>query len=269
MVDRFHAAGIEVILDVVYNHTAEGDEFGPTLCYRGLDNASYYRLMAGQPRHYVNDTGCGNTLNVAHPYVLRMVLDSLRFWVECMGVDGFRFDLATTMGREDHGFDPRGGFFDALRQDPVLAEVRMIAEPWDIGPGGYQLGQFPHEFAEWNDSYRDTVRRYWRNDPHSAQELAARLLGSADRFDRDGRRATSSVNFVSAHDGFTLADLTRYSRRHNEANTEKNRDGHNSNYSDNCGVEGETGDPQSAQSAGDAVPVARHADAVGGRRNRQ
>jgi glycogen operon protein len=244
MVDRFHAAGIEVILDVVYNHTAEGDEFGPTLCYRGLDNASYYRLMAGQPRHYVNDTGCGNTLNVAHPYVLRMVLDSLRFWVECMGVDGFRFDLATTMGREDHGFDPRGGFFDALRQDPVLAEVRMIAEPWDIGPGGYQLGQFPHEFAEWNDSYRDTVRRYWRNDPHSAQELAARLLGSADRFDRDGRRATSSVNFVSAHDGFTLADLTRYSRRHNEANTEKNRDGHNSNYSDNCGVEGETGDPQ-------------------------
>jgi len=244
MVDRFHAAGIEVILDVVFNHTAEGDEFGPTLCYRGLDNASYYRLMAGQPRHYVNDTGCGNTLNVAHPYVLRMVLDSLRFWVECMGVDGFRFDLATTMGREDHGFDPRGGFFDALRQDPVLAEVRMIAEPWDIGPGGYQLGQFPHEFAEWNDSYRDTVRRYWRNDPHSAQELAARLLGSADRFDRDGRRATSSVNFVSAHDGFTLADLTRYSRRHNEANTEKNRDGHNSNYSDNCGVEGETGDPE-------------------------
>lgn len=242
MVDRFHAAGIEVILDVVYNHTAEGDQRGPTLCYRGLDNASYYRLMAGQPRYYVNDTGCGNTLNVAHPYVLRMVLDSLRFWTTCLGVDGFRFDLATTLGREDHGFDPRGGFFDALRQDPVLAQVRMIAEPWDIGPGGYRLGEFPHEFREWNDSYRDTVRRYWRGDGHSAQELAARLLGSAEMFDRGGRRSTASVNFIAAHDGFTLADLTRYSRRHNEANTEGNSDGHHENYSDNCGVEGETED---------------------------
>ncbi|MDA7427576.1 glycogen debranching protein GlgX [Primorskyibacter aestuariivivens] len=243
MVDRFHAAGIEVILDVVYNHTAEGDQRGPTLSFRGLDNASYYRLSAGRPRFYVNDTGCGNTVNVAHPYVLRMVLDSLRFWVECMGVDGFRFDLATTLGREDHGFAPNGGFFDALRQDPVLAGVRLIAEPWDIGPGGYRLGEFPHVFSEWNDSYRDTLRRYWRGDAHSAQELGARLLGSADMFDRGGRRAWSSINFIASHDGFTLADVTRYNQRHNHANTEKNRDGHHSNFSDNCGVEGDTDDP--------------------------
>ncbi|MGJ5617758.1 glycogen debranching protein GlgX [Sulfitobacter sp. MF3-043] len=244
MVDRMHATGIEVILDVVYNHTAEGDHRGPTLCYRGLDNASYYRLNANQPRYYVNDTGCGNTMNIAHPYVLRMVMDSLRFWVESMGVDGFRFDLATTMGREAHGFDASGGFFDALRQDPVLSQVRMIAEPWDIGPGGYRLGEFPPEFSEWNDSYRDTVRRYWRGDAHSAQEIAARLLGSADKFDHSGRRSWTSINFLASHDGFTLADITRYSRRHNEANTENNRDGHHSNFSDNCGVEGDTDDPQ-------------------------
>jgi glycogen operon protein len=242
MVQRFHDADIEVILDVVYNHTAEGDQRGPTLSFRGLDNASYYRLTAGQPRYYVNDTGCGNTLNVSHPYVLRMVLDSLRFWVECMGIDGFRFDLATTLGREDYGFDPNGGFFDALRQDPVLSQVRMIAEPWDIGPGGYRLGEFPHEFGEWNDSYRDTVRRYWRGDAHSAQELGARLLGSADKFDRTGRRSDASVNFLASHDGFTLADTTSYVKRHNEANTENNRDGHGANYSDNGGVEGETDD---------------------------
>ncbi len=240
MVQRFHLAGIEVILDVVYNHTAEGDQRGPTLCYRGLDNASYYRLIAGQPRYYVNDTGCGNTLNVSNPYVLRMVMDSLRFWVQGMGVDGFRFDLATTLGREDYGFDPNGGFFDALRQDPVLSKVKLIAEPWDIGPGGYRVGEFPHEFAEWNDGYRDTTRRYWRGDPHSAQELGARLLGSAGQFDKAGRRAWSSVNLLTSHDGFTLADVTRYSERHNEANGENNRDGHNANYSDNCGVEGET-----------------------------
>jgi isoamylase len=240
MVQRFHDADIEVILDVVYNHTAEGDQRGPTLSLRGLDNASYYRLTAGQPRYYVNDTGCGNTLNVSHPFVLRMVLDSLRFWVECMGIDGFRFDLATTLGREDHGFDPNGGFFDALRQEPVLSQVRMIAEPWDIGPGGYRLGEFPHEFDEWNDSYRDTVRRYWRGDAHSAQELGARLLGSADKFDRKGRHSDASVNFLASHDGFTLADTTSYVKRHNEANTENNRDGHGSNYSDNSGVEGET-----------------------------
>lgn len=240
MVRRFHGAGIKVILDVVYNHTAEGDQRGPTLSYRGLDNASYYSLIAGQPRYYVNDTGCGNTVNVANPYVLRMVMDSLRFWVQQMGIDGFRFDLATTLGREAHGFDRRGGFFDAIRQDPVLADVRLIAEPWDLGPGGYRLGDFPSEFSEWNDAYRDTVRRYWRDEPHSAQELGARLLGSADRFDRDGRRAWSSVNFVTSHDGFTLADVTRYNERHNKANGENNADGHHGNYSDNCGVEGET-----------------------------
>jgi glycogen operon protein len=243
MVQRFHLAGIEVILDVVYNHTAEGDQRGQTLCYRGLDNASYYRLIAGQPRYYVNDTGCGNTLNVSNPYVLRMVMDSLRFWVQGMGVDGFRFDLATTLAREDHGFDPNGGFFDALRQDPVLSSVKLIAEPWDIGPGGYRLGEFPHEFSEWNDDFRDTVRRYWRGDPHSAQELGARLLGSAGQFDRAGRRAWSSINLLTSHDGFTLADVTRYSTRHNDANGENNRDGHHANYSDNCGVEGETDDP--------------------------
>ncbi len=242
MVRRFHAVGIEVIIDVVYNHTAEGDHRGPTLCYRGLDNASYYRLIAGRPRYYVNDTGCGNTVNVSHPYVLRMVMDSLRFWVQQMGIDGFRFDLATTLGREDHGFDPRGGFFDALRQDPVLAEVKLIAEPWDIGPGGYRLGEFPHEFSEWNDGYRDAIRRYWRGDPHSAQDLSARLLGSAGEFDKQGRRAWSSVNLLTAHDGFTLADVTRYDHRHNEANGEGGADGHHANYSDNCGVEGETDD---------------------------
>ena len=243
MVERFHSAGIEVILDVVYNHTAEGDHRGPTLSFRGLDNASYYHLLKGQPRYYVNDTGTGNTVNVANPYVLRMVMDSLRFWVEYMGVDGFRFDLATTLGREAHGFDQNGGFFDALRQDPVLAGVKMIAEPWDIGPGGYQLGEFPPKFAEWNDAYRDTVRRFWKGDMHSAQELAARLLGSAGEFDRGGRRAWSSVNLLTAHDGFTLADITSYNARHNEANLEDNQDGHHANHSDNCGVEGPTDDP--------------------------
>lgn len=243
MVRRFHAAGIEVILDVVYNHTAEGDHRGPTLSFRGLDNASYYRLIKGQPRYYVNDTGTGNTVNVSHPHVMRMVLDSLRFWVECMGVDGFRFDLATTLAREDHGFDPLGGFMDAIRQDPTLAGVKLIAEPWDIGPGGYQLGNFPPKFAEWNDAYRDTVRRFWKGDMHSAQELAARLLGSAGEFDRGGRRAWSSVNFLAAHDGFTLADITAYNQRHNEANLENNKDGHHANHSDNCGEEGPTTDP--------------------------
>ena len=243
MVARFHEAGIEVILDVVYNHTAESDHLGPTLSLRGLDNASYYRLQPGDRRHYVNDTGCGNTLNVAHPYVLRMVLDSLRHWVEAYGVDGFRFDLATTLAREDHGFDAQGGFLDALRQDPLLSQVRLIAEPWDIGPGGYRLGAFPPEFAEWNDRFRDTARRFWRGDGAGAAEMGARLLGSADLFDRDGRRAETSVNFLTAHDGFTLADLTRYARRHNAANGEGNRDGHHTNYSDNMGVEGPSDDP--------------------------
>ena len=243
-VRKLHAAGLEVILDVVYNHSAEGDHSGPTLSFRGLDNAAYYRLRHGQQRFYGNESGCGNALDVSHPYVLRLVLDSLRWWVETMGVDGFRFDLATALGREDHGFDPWSGFFDALRQDPVLTRVKWIAEPWDLGPGGYRRGEFPPGFAEWNDAFRDGVRRFWRGDAHSAQEMAERLLGSAGTFDRDGRRSWSSVNFVACHDGFTLADVTAFNEKHNEANGEDNRDGHQENYSDNCGEEGESEDSE-------------------------
>lgn len=243
MVDKFHVHGIRVILDVVYNHTAEGDHRGPTLSFRGLDNASYYRLIDGQRRFYVNDAGTGNTLNMVNLHVLRMVTDSLRFWVTQMGIDGFRFDLATTLGRETYGFDTNGGFLDALRQDPVLSQTRLIAEPWDLGPGGYQLGNFPYEFSEWNDKFRDTVRRYWKGDEHSTQELGARLLGSADVFDRTGRRTWASLNFITSHDGFTLADTCAYNQKHNEANLEDGRDGHSGNYSDNCGVEGLTDDP--------------------------
>lgn len=241
-VDRLHRAGIEVILDVVYNHTAEGDHRGPTLSFRGLDNAAYYNLQASHARYYVNDTGCGNTVAVNHPFVLRMILDSLRYWVEVMGVDGFRFDLATTLGREPNGFDLTGGFFDAVRQDPVLCRCKLIAEPWDIGPGGYQLGGFPADWAEWNDRFRDSTRKFWRGDTHSAQELAGNLLGTASVFDHSGRKPFSSINFVAAHDGFTLADVTRYRERHNEANGESNADGHGNNLSDNCGVEGDTTD---------------------------
>ncbi|MCX7646711.1 MAG: glycogen debranching protein GlgX [Rhodobacteraceae bacterium] len=242
MAGRLHAAGIEVILDVVYNHSCEGNELGPTLSFRGLDNASYYRL-APEPRYYVNDTGTGNTLRLDHPMVLRMVMDSLRYWAGEMGVDGFRFDLAATLGRRDHGFDPAAPFFQALRQDPLLAGVKLIAEPWDIGPGGYQLGGFPPPFLEWNDRYRDGVRRFWRGDAGAAAELAARITGSAGEFDRAGRPATSSVNFVTAHDGFTLADVVSYAAKHNEANGEGNRDGHSENFSANLGVEGPTKDP--------------------------
>lgn len=243
MVRRLHAAGIEVILDVVYNHTGEGDQWGPTLSFRGLDNASYYRLSDGG-RYYVNDTGTGNTLNLTHPMVLRMVMDSLRYWVQVGHVDGFRFDLATVLGREAHGFDPQGGFFDAIRQDPVLAHVKLIAEPWDIGPGGYQLGQYPHPFHEWNDQFRDGVRRFWKGDPGQTADLAKRLLGSAERFDHSGRSATSSINFITAHDGFTLEDLVSYTVKRNWANGEENRDGHHENHSDNLGVEGPTDDPE-------------------------
>ncbi|UWQ19485.1 glycogen debranching protein GlgX [Jannaschia sp. M317] len=243
MVQRFHDAGIRVLMDVVYNHTAEGDQTGPTLAFRGLDNASYYRLIDGQKRYYVNDAGTGNTLNMTNPHVLRMVLDSLRFWVTQMGIDGFRFDLATTLGRESYGFDPHGGFLDALRQDPILSQVRLIAEPWDLGPGGYQLGNFPYEFSEWNDGFRDTARRFWKGDDHATQELGGKLLGSADKFDCNGRRTWASINFLTSHDGFTLADVTAYNEKHNAANLEDNRDGHSGNYSDNCGVEGATDDP--------------------------
>jgi glycogen operon protein len=243
-VRRLHAAGIEVILDVVYNHTAEGNELGPTLSFRGLDNTSYYRLVDGDPRHYVNDTGTGNTLNLSHPRVLQLVMDSLRHWVTHYRVDGFRFDLGAALGREEHGFDPRSGFFDALRQDPILARVKLISEPWDIGPGGYQLGNHPPGFAEWNDRFRDGVRQFWRGDQGQRPNTAARLAGSGDLFDRAARRPWASVNYVASHDGFTLADVVSYAQRHNEANGEDNRDGQAENYSANWGVEGPTDDPE-------------------------
>ncbi|HEV7545383.1 MAG TPA: glycogen debranching protein GlgX [Reyranella sp.] len=242
-VRRLHAAGLEVILDVVYNHTAEGSEMGPTLSFRGLDNASYYRLAADNPRHCVNDTGTGNTLNLSTPRVLQMVMDSLRYWVTAFHIDGFRFDLGVTLGREDNGFDPRSGFFDAIRQDPVLSRVKLISEPWDIGPGGYQLGQHPPGFAEWNDRFRDGVRRYWRGDPGQRADFADRLAGSSELFDKQGRRPWASINYVAAHDGFTLADVVSYAERHNEANGEDNKDGTAENWSANWGVEGPTEDP--------------------------
>ncbi len=244
MVRRLHDAGIEVILDVVYNHTAEGNQLGPTLCFRGIDNASYYWLNQDNPRYYVNDTGVGNTLNLTHPRVLQLVMDSLRYWVTEMHVDGFRFDLAVTLGRERHGFDPHSGFFDAIQQDPVLSRVKLIAEPWDIGPGGYQLGNFPVGWAEWNDHFRDTVRRFWRGDKGVLPDLGRRLLGSADLFEKNGRKPWASINFVACHDGFTLADTVSYNERHNEANGENNQDGHHENFSHNYGVEGPTDDPK-------------------------
>jgi glycogen operon protein len=243
MVSRLHDAGIEVILDVVYNHTAEGNELGPTLSFKGIDNASYYRLLPQNPRHYINDTGTGNTLNVAHPRVLQLVTDSLRYWATEMKVDGFRFDLATILGRESHGFDQGGGFLDACRQDPILSGLKLIAEPWDIGPGGYQVGQFSPGWAEWNDRYRDCVRGYWKGDHGKLPELATRITGSADFFAKRGRRPWASVNFVTAHDGFTLNDLVSYNDKHNEANGEDNRDGSDNNISWNCGAEGPTDDP--------------------------
>ena len=240
---RLHAAGIEVILDVVYNHTAEGSELGPTFHFRGLDNATYYRLMPDEPRYNVNDTGTGNTLDLSHPRVLQMVADSLRHWAESYHVDGFRFDLGTTLGRDGHnGFDPRSGFFDVLRQDPVLNQLKLISEPWDVGPGGYQLANHPPGFAEWNDKFRDATRRYWRGDSDMRPEFARRISGSADLFDRRARRPWASVNFVTAHDGYTLADLVSHEEKHNEANKEDNQDGHSENFSRNWGAEGPTDD---------------------------
>ncbi|MEH1182990.1 glycogen debranching protein GlgX [Klebsiella michiganensis] len=239
MLRAFHDAGIEVILDVVYNHTAEGNELGPTLSFKGIDNFSYYRTMPDQHRYYINDTGTGNTVNTSHPRVLQMVMDSLRYWAQAMHVDGFRFDLGTILGREPEGFDPRGGFFDAVTQDPVLSKLKLIGEPWDIGPGGYQVGGFPPGWGEWNDKYRDTVREYWKGD-NVSNDFAARLLGSGDLYDLRGRRPWSSVNFITAHDGFTLNDLVSYNEKHNEANGEDNNDGHNDNRSCNYGEEGPT-----------------------------
>lgn len=240
---RLHTAGIEVWLDVVYNHTCEGNEWGPTLSWRGLDNASYYRLIPGEERHYINDTGCGNTLNVSHPRVLQMVMDSLRYWADSYAIDGFRFDLGVTLGREGTGFDPGSGFFDAILQDPALAHCKLISEPWDIGPGGYQLGNHPPSFAEWNGAFRDNVRRFWRGDDGQRGAMMDALTGSRSIFDRRHRRPWASINFVTSHDGYTLADLVSYVERHNEANGEDGQDGHADNLSHNWGAEGATEDP--------------------------
>ncbi|MBC7907251.1 MAG: glycogen debranching protein GlgX [Rhodospirillaceae bacterium] len=242
MVQRLHEAGIEVILDVVYNHTAEGNQLGPTLSFKGIDNASYYRLVPGQERWYENYSGCGNTLQLSHPRVLQMVMDSLRYWVEDMHVDGFRFDLAASLAREKSGFDGGSGFLDAVRQDPVLSRVKMIAEPWDIGGDGYRLGGFPPGWSEWNGQYRDSVRRYWRGDGGLIGEMASKLTGSSEMFGWGGRRPWASLNFVTCHDGFTMADLVSYDRKHNDSNGEHNRDGTDANYSWNCGQEGPTED---------------------------
>jgi isoamylase len=243
MVARFHDAGLEVIMDVVYNHTAEGNELGPTLSFKGIDNASYYRLIPDKKRYYINDTGTGNTLNPSHPRVIQMITDSLRYWVQEMHVDGFRFDLGTILAREPHGFDEQSAFLMACTQDPVLSTVKLIAEPWDCGPGGYQVGRFQPGWAEWNDKYRDTARDYWRSEA-SAAALAPRLCASADLFNYRGRKPSASVNFVTAHDGFTLNDLVSYNDKHNEANGEDNRDGSGNNRSWNCGAEGPTDDPE-------------------------
>ncbi len=242
MVRELHRDGIELILDVVYNHTAEGNELGPTLSFRGLDNASYYRLNENK-RYYLNETGTGNTVNVAHPRVMQLVMDSLRYWSTDMHVDGFRFDLATVLGREQYGFDRGCSLFDALGQDPELRETKLIAEPWDIGMGGYQLGQFPRGWSEWNDRYRDTMRRIWSGERGLLPEFANYLLGSSDVFEWSGRMPASSLNFITSHDGFTLKDLVSYEHKHNDANAEDNRDGHSANYSSNSGFEGETPDP--------------------------
>jgi glycogen operon protein len=241
MVAAYHRAGLEVILDVVYNHTAEGNEMGPTLSFKGIDNASYYRL-ADDKRYYINDTGTGNTVNLSHARVLQMVTDSLRYWTTEMNVDGFRFDLATILGREPYGFDENGGFLDACTQDPVLNQTKMIAEPWDCGPGGYQVGEFPPGWVEWNDKFRDTVRAFWIGEEGKLTEFARRFTGSADLFDKRGRRPYASLNFITAHDGFTLRDLLSYNGKHNDANGEENRDGSDNNHSFNHGAEGPTDD---------------------------
>ena len=242
-VARLHDAGLEVMLDVVYNHTAEGNHLGPTLCFRGIDNASYYWLQPDNPRYYDDFTGCGSSVNLTHPRVLQIVMDSLRYWVEVCHIDGFRFDLATTLGRGPHGFDRESAFFAAIRQDPVLTSAKLVAEPWDLGLGGYQAGAFPSQWSEWNDRYRSTMRRYWSGEGTLIGEVSARVTGSSDIFNHDGRAPRASVNHITVHDGFTLADLFSYEQKHNEANGEDNRDGSNDNHGYNCGVEGPTDDP--------------------------
>jgi glycogen operon protein len=243
MVRALHAAGIEVILDVVYNHTAEGNHMGPMLSMRGIDNAAYYRLEDDDKRYYTDYTGTGNSLNVGNPHALQLIMDSLRYWVLEMHVDGFRFDLASTLAREFYDVDRLAAFFELVQQDPVVSQVKLIAEPWDVGPGGYQVGNFPPQWTEWNGKYRDTVRDFWRGEPATLGEFASRLTGSADLYEHSGRRPVASINFITAHDGFTLRDLVSYNEKHNEANGEDNNDGESHNRSDNHGVEGPTDDP--------------------------
>src|SRR5690242_7437705 len=243
MVKSLHSAGLEVILDVVYNHTAEGNQLGPTLSFRGIDNASYYRLVGENRRYYMDFTGCGNTLNMQDPNVLQLIMDSLRYWVTEMHVDGFRFDLASALARELHEVDRLGSFFDTIGQDPVLSQVKLIAEPWDVGSGGYQVGNFPPGWNEWNDQYRDTLRAYWKGDGGLIGDFARRFTGSSDLYEASGRKPHASINFVTAHDGFTLQDLVSYNDKHNGANGEDNRDGSNDNRAWNCGVDGPTQDP--------------------------
>ena len=243
MVRALHAAGLEVIIDVVYNHTAEGSHLGPTLSWRGIDNLGYYKANPAEPRYLMDYTGTGNTLDVGNPYVLQMITDSLRYWVTEMHVDGFRFDLAAALARELFDVDMLASFFQVIQQDPVLNRVKLIAEPWDVGPGGYQVGGFPWQWAEWNGRYRDAVRQFWRGDSGLKGEFATRIAGSSDLYERSGRRPFASINFITAHDGFTIEDLVSYDEKHNWANGEENRDGHEPNYSTNCGVEGPTDDP--------------------------
>jgi glycogen operon protein len=243
MVQTLHAAGIEVILDVVYNHTAEGNHMGPTLSFKGIDNKAYYRLVEDDQKFYMDYTGTGNSLNAGHPHALQLLMDSLRYWVLDMHVDGFRFDLATTLAREFHEVDRLATFFELIQQDPVVSQVKLIAEPWDVGPDGYQVGNFPPQWSEWNGKYRDTVRDFWRGEPATLGEFASRITGSADLYEREGRRPTASINFVTAHDGFTMNDLVSYNEKHNEANGEDNNDGESHNRSYNLGVEGPTDDP--------------------------
>ncbi|MDA8034949.1 MAG: glycogen debranching protein GlgX, partial [Actinomycetota bacterium] len=244
LVKTLHAAGIEVLLDVVYNHTAEGNHLGPMLSLKGVDNPAYYRLSADNPRYYVDYTGTGNTLNVRHPHTLQLLMDSLRYWVLDMHVDGFRFDLASALARSLHEVDRLSAFFDLIQQDPVINQVKLIAEPWDVGEGGYQVGNFPPLWSEWNGQYRDVVRDFWRGEDKTLPEFASRLTGSSDLYEHTGRRPWASINFVTCHDGFTLGDLVSYGEKHNEANGEGNRDGTDDNRSWNCGVEGPTDDPE-------------------------